>query len=66
MPTQLVAFRLPVDLLKKLDAHVDVMRREQPGRTATRADAVRVLLNAALGDEKDDGAGRPRGAARSD
>lgn len=48
MDTQQTAFRLPRELLKRLDAHVEQLRREQPGMTISRADAVRVLLGRAL------------------
>lgn len=42
------AFRLPEDLVRRLDSYAERLRREQPGRTATRADALRVLLEQAL------------------
>ena len=48
MATTQVAFRLPNDLLQRVDAYADQMRRDVPGMNASRADAVRVLLNKAL------------------
>jgi len=51
VPTMHVqAFRLPGELVRRLDAHAERMRRAEPGRTATRADALRVLLERALAD----------------
>ena len=46
--TQQVAFRLPLDLIKRLDRHVERMRRQAVGISITRADAVRNLLSEAL------------------
>jgi Arc/MetJ-type ribon-helix-helix transcriptional regulator len=46
--TQQTAFRLPRSLLKRLDAHVEQLRRAQPGLNISRADAVRMLLTRAL------------------
>jgi hypothetical protein len=42
------AFRLPTRLVERLDAHAERLRQAQPGITATRADALRVLLERAL------------------
>ncbi len=46
--TQQVAFRLPVELIERLDQHVERMRRQAAGVNITRADAVRHLLSTAL------------------
>ena len=43
-----LAFRLPTDLVRRLDACVERMVASQPGLTVTRTDAVRVLLIRAL------------------
>jgi predicted transcriptional regulator len=48
MATTQVAFRLPNDLLQRVDAYAEQLRREEPGRSAPRAEAVRVLLIKAL------------------
>ena len=48
MPTTQVAFRLPNDLLERVDAHAERLRRDVPGIDPTRADVVRVLLVRAL------------------
>ena len=45
--TQL-AIRLPAELIDRLDQHAERMNRDHPGLGATRADAVRTLLTAAL------------------
>lgn len=50
--TQQVAFRLPVSLLKRLDAHVARLRKDVPGMSVSRADAVRVLLSRSLSEEE--------------
>lgn len=46
--TEQVAFRLPKDLVKRLDDFVARMSAAQPGMNVTRTDAVRVLLVRAL------------------
>lgn len=49
-------FRLPADLLKRLDAHAKRLQRRNPGLRVTRADAVRQLLLSALeAEEANDG-----------
>jgi len=48
--TQQTAFRLPVTLLKRLDAYTDSLRADQPGMIIARADAVRLLLTKAMDD----------------
>jgi hypothetical protein len=45
---QVQAFRLSVDLMKRLDRHAERLRAEHPGLKVTRADALRLLLNEAL------------------
>ena len=44
------AFRLPDDLVVKLDAYAAAKKAAEPGLTFTRADAVRVLLTRALSE----------------
>jgi hypothetical protein len=46
--TTQVAFRLPTALIKRLDEHVERMKRLAPGIAFTRADAVRSLLTVSL------------------
>src|SRR5262245_10281892 len=46
--TQQTAFRLPTELLERLDAYVARLRAEQPGVTFSRADVVRLLLTRGL------------------
>jgi sulfate adenylyltransferase subunit 1 (EFTu-like GTPase family) len=46
--TQQTAFRLPVDLIERLDKHVKRLQDAAPGMNITRADAVRVLLTRGL------------------
>jgi len=47
-PMKVIPFRLPTDLVKRLDRHAERMQAEQPGLQVTRADALRVLLTEAL------------------
>ena len=42
------AFRLPEDLLARVDAYAERLKAEAPWSNATRADAVRALLLLAL------------------
>jgi len=49
---QVVPFRIPDELVKRLDKHAERLRRDQPGLRVTRADALRVLLTEAL-DQKE-------------
>ena len=44
----LYAFRLPDDLIGRVDAFARKLEKERPGMTVARADAVRALLNKAL------------------
>jgi trans-aconitate methyltransferase len=46
--TKQVAFRLPEDLIARLDAQVERMKRRNPGITYTRADAARWLMTRML------------------
>ena len=48
MATRQVAFRLPVELVERLDAFAEQMKAESPGLRVTRADAARLLLTRAL------------------
>jgi len=45
MPT---AFRLPSELLRKLDEHAKRLERRNPGLTFSRTDAMRELLTRAI------------------
>lgn len=45
---KVIPFRLPVDLITRLDKYAEQMKAEQPGLQVTRADALRVLLTDAL------------------
>jgi hypothetical protein len=56
--TQQVAFRLPADLVKRLDRHGKRLEEASPGMTFTRADVVRMLLTTAL--DQAEGQSRPR------
>lgn len=49
--TAQAAFRLPVSLVRRLDLYAERLRLESPGRKATRADAVRLLLLRVLPSE---------------
>jgi predicted DNA-binding protein len=46
-----VAFRLPPDLVQRLDAYAERMGSAFPGLAFNRADAVRTLLTRALDEE---------------
>lgn len=48
--TPLVAFRMPPELVARLDRHADRMSKATPGLTFTRTDAIRSLLTKALDD----------------
>lgn len=43
-----VAFRLPADILERVDRYADKLARENPGMRVSRSDAVRMLLTRAL------------------
>lgn len=47
-PMQVIPFRLPAELVKRLDKHAKRLSTERPGLRVTRADALRMLLNEAL------------------
>lgn len=47
-PMEVVPFRLPGPLVKRLDRHAERLRRETPGLRVTRADVVRLLLERGL------------------
>jgi hypothetical protein len=47
---QQAGFRLPLELLERLDQHTAKLRRKTPGVRITRSDAVRLLLTRALID----------------
>ena len=46
--TTQVAFRLPDELLRRIDRHAERMREGQPGVNVSRTDVVRMLLTRAL------------------
>ena len=48
--TQQTAFRLPTDLLRRLDNHVKRLQKATPGMNVTRADVVRIMLTKGLDD----------------
>ncbi|HEX9048980.1 MAG TPA: hypothetical protein VF841_00440 [Anaeromyxobacter sp.] len=51
------AFRLPESMIGRLDRYAERLRRERPGLEVSRADAVRLLLAAALDQEERHGKG---------
>lgn len=55
-------FRLPDELVERLDSYVERMRDATPGLEFTRADAVRVLLTSAL--DAADVKAKPKGKAK--
>jgi len=55
-----VAFRLPDDLVARVDRHVERMSEQMPGVRLTRADAIRALLTGALDAVEHTGRGRRR------
>ncbi len=57
--TMQTAFRLPKDLLERLDRHVDRVNADTPGLDLNRTDVVRMLLTKGL-DEAEREAGRRR------
>ena len=60
-PKTLTAFRLPPELLTRVDAYAERLQRDTPWATVTRADAVRALLTRALDAvERETELGRPR------
>jgi hypothetical protein len=58
-PTKQYAFRLPDQLIARLDRHVERMRAALPGLEPSRTDALRTLLSRAL-DEVEQAAGTSR------
>jgi len=48
---QQVAFRLPVEMVRALDAYVEAAKQKTPGLSVTRSDAVRILLSKVLEKE---------------
>ena len=43
-PMRMVAIRFPGDLLTRLEAYVEVLRRERPGSAVGLSDAIRALI----------------------
>ena len=60
--TEQVAFRLPKDLIARIDDYAARLAKEQAGMTVTRTDVVRVLLTRALDAEP---ASKPKGGRRT-
>lgn len=50
-----VAFRLPVDLVRRLDGYAEGLEAAEPGRIVSRAEAARILLLRGLGEGKSSG-----------
>ena len=48
MSDTVVAFRIPNEILKRVDRQTDLMQKREPGLKLTRAAAVRLLLVRAL------------------
>jgi len=48
MSDTVVAFRIPTEILKRVDRQADLMQKREPGLKLTRAAAVRLLLVRAL------------------
>lgn len=58
-PKTLTAFRLPAELIARIDAYAERLQRDTPWATVTRADAARALLGRGLeAVEQDEGSGR--------
>jgi hypothetical protein len=55
-----VAFRLPENLLERIDAYARRLSEAAPGLTITRADAARMLMTKALDAEESHGTARPK------
>lgn len=53
MGTKQTAFRLPADLIRRLDRLAERFARERPGLAVTRADVVRILLTRAVEEEEE-------------
>jgi hypothetical protein len=47
-----IVTRAPHALVERLDAFVERLKAEEPGRRVTRADAIRILLHKALDAEE--------------
>ncbi len=58
--TQQTAFRLPIDLLNRLDKYAKRLEQASPGLTVTRADVVRMLLSRGLDQVEDPRGKQPR------
>ena len=56
-----IVTRAPHALVERLDAYVERLKAEEPGRRVTRADAIRILLHKAL--DAIDAAEQPRAKA---
>jgi predicted transcriptional regulator len=57
----LYAFRLPDDLIGRVDAFARKLEKERPGMTVARADAVRALLTRGLDIDAQASGKKPRG-----
>jgi hypothetical protein len=47
--TAQIALRLPIALLDKIERYAESLRRQSPGLSLTRSDAMRMLLTRGLG-----------------
>ncbi len=52
MPDTVVAFRIPTEVLKRVDKQISLMQKREPGLKLTRAAAVRLLIVRALDAEE--------------
>jgi hypothetical protein len=58
-PMAVLPFRLPKELVKRLDRHAARLNARTPGLRITRSDALRSLLTAALDREEGGDHGNP-------
>jgi hypothetical protein len=56
----LYAFRLPDDLIGRIDGFARKLEKERPGMTVARADAVRALLTKAIDLDEQQSGKKPR------
>lgn len=55
-----VSFRLPADLVDRIEAHARRLQANAPGMTVTRADVVRMLLTRAIVEAEAEQGTKPR------
>lgn len=63
-PKTLTAFRLPPELIARIDAYAERLQRETPWSMVTRADAARALLGRGLEAVEQEAPAPGRGRAR--